>query len=72
MKMCTFFDELIKEGEEIGEARGLESGKIAGLIAAYEDMEVPENKIIEKLQQKLDLSLSKATEYLKLYGKQMV
>ena len=80
MKMCTFFNELIKEGEEIGEARGLElgiaegenRGKIAGLIAAYEDMELPENKIIEKLQQKLDLSLSKATEYLKLYGKQMV
>ena len=58
--MCTVFEETRAEGraEEIVET-GLEFG-------------LSENDILERLQNKLSISLQKAQEYLRMFGKQTV
>ena len=60
--MCTLFDEIAKENEAKGEAKGIiETGLEFG---------IPEHDILERLQKKLNLSLQTAQEYIKMYGKQ--
>jgi len=59
-KMCTFWEEIAKEGE----ARGIvETGLEFG---------ISESDILERLQNKLDVSLQVAQEYLAMFGKQTV
>lgn len=61
--MCTLFDEIAKEGEAKGEAKGIiESGL---------DFNLSENDILERLQKKLNIPLQKAQEYFNTFGKQM-
>lgn len=59
-RMCTFFEEIAKEGkaEEIVET-GLE-------------FHLSEQEILERLQRKLNISLSKAQEYFHRYSRQTV
>ena len=62
LDMCTLFDEIAKENETKGEAKGIvETGFDYGLS---------ENDILERLQKKLNLSLQMAQEYIKMFGKQ--
>ena len=62
--MCTLFDEIAKENETKGEAKGIvETGFDYGLS---------ENDILKRLQEKLNLSLQMAQEYIKMFGKQTV
>ena len=59
--MCTLFEEIAKEGEIKGEARGIiETGHHFG---------VSENDILDRLQKKLNVSLEIAQEYLKMFKK---
>lgn len=63
-RMCTVFDEIAKEGEVKGEAKGIiETGLEFGLS---------ESDILSRLQKKLDVSLQMAQEYLAMFGKQTV
>ena len=62
--MCTLFDEIARENEARGEAKGIvETGLDYGLS---------ENDILKRLQEKLNLSLQMAQEYIKMFGKQTV
>lgn len=62
--MCTLFDEIEKEGKIEGEAKGI--------IEAGFDFGISENDILQRLQNKLDVSLQKAQEYFEMFGKQTV
>lgn len=58
--MCTLFDEIAKDG------------KAEGIIEIGLDCGLSEEEILQKLQNKLNLSLQKAQEYFELFGKQTV
>ena len=82
--MCTLFEEIAKESEAIGEARGEARGKVhgeaigevrgraLGIIESGYDFELPESDILARLQKKLDITLQQAQEYLNLFKKQAV
>ena len=59
--MCTLFDEIAKENEARGEAKGI--------VEAGLDFGLSENDILERLQKKLNLSVETAREYIKIFGK---
>ena len=62
-RMCTVFDEIAKEGEARGEARGIvEIGLEFGLSEA---------DILDRIQKKLNVSLKVAQEYFAMFGKQI-
>lgn len=62
--MCTVFEETRKEGVVEGEAKGIiETGLEFGLS---------EDDILTRLQNKLNVSLQKAQEYLLMFGRQTV
>ncbi len=58
--MCTLFEEIAKENEA------------KGIVEAGCDFGVPENDILERLQNKLNVSLQMAQEYLKMFGKKTI
>lgn len=58
--MCTLFDEIAKENEA------------KGIVETGLDFGLSENAILERLQEKLNLSLQMAQEYIKMFGKQSV
>jgi len=62
--MYTIFEETKKEGKIEGEAKGI--------IEAGFDFGLSENDILERLQNKLKVSLKKAQEYLEMFGKHTV
>lgn len=62
--MCTLFDEIEKEGKITGEAKGI--------IETGFDFGLSENDILQRLQNKLNVSLQKAQEYFEMFGKQTV
>ncbi len=59
--MCTLFEEIAKEGETKGEAKGI--------IEAGFDFGLSENDILDRLQKKLNISFDTAQEYLKMFKK---
>lgn len=74
--MYTLFDEIEKESEAKGEAKGEAQGKVKGeakgIIETGFDFGLSENDILDRLQNKLNISLPKAQEYFDMFGKQMV
>ncbi len=54
----------IEKGIEQGISQGIEQGKIYGVISAYRSMDMPEDKIEEKLWELFSLPAEKAKEYL--------
>ena len=58
--MCTLFDEIAKENEA------------KGIVETGFDFGLSENDILKRLQEKLNLSLQMAQEYIKMFGKQTV
>ncbi len=58
--MCTLFDEIAKDG------------KAEGIIETGLDFGLSEEEIVQRLQNKLNLSLQKAQEYFEMFGKQTV
>ncbi|MCM1536519.1 MAG: transposase, partial [Clostridium sp.] len=69
-------DEMRKEWKEEGIAegmeKGMEKGKAEGIIETGFDFGLSESDILEKLQQKMQISVEKAQEYLNLYRVQTV
>ena len=78
--MCTLFEEIAKESRAEGEAKGKAEGRVEGklegeakgIVEAGFDFGLPENDILIRLQNKLNISLQLAKEYLKMFGKQTV
>lgn len=64
--MCTLFDEIARESEAIGEVRG----EVRGIIETGYDYKIPENDILKRLQNKLNISMKQAQEYLDMFKKQ--
>lgn len=62
--MCTLFEEIAKENEAKGEAKGIVE---TGFEFGYS-----ESDILKRLQEKLDIPAQKAKEYLSMFGKQTV
>lgn len=58
--MCTLFDEIEKEG------------KAEGIIETAIDLGLAKDDILQRLQNKLNVSLQKAQEYFEMFGKQTV
>ena len=73
VSMCTLFDEIAKEsearGEAPGEARGEVRGEARGIIETGYDYKIPENDILERLQNKLSIPVEQAKEFLTMYRK---
>ena len=70
VSMCTLFDEIAKESEAIGEVRGEVRGEARGIIETGYDYKIPENDILKRLQNKLNISVKQAEEYLNMFKKQ--
>lgn len=66
--MCTLFDEIEKEGKIEGKIEG----KAEGIIETGIDLGLTKDDILQRLQNKLDISLQKAQEYFEMFGKQTV
>ena len=78
--MWSVFEEVAKEGEVRGEARGIAKGeargiakgevrgKATGIIDTCHELGVSDEDILSRLQSKLDISLQSAQEYLQMFG----
>lgn len=73
--MWTVFEETKKEGREEGIKEGIKEGIVKGkaqaIVETSLEFGLSEQQTIEKLQQKLNVSILKAQEYFDLYGKVM-
>ena len=67
-KMCQALMEIMEpfmqQRDEENIEKGIEKGKIYGMVSAYRDLGVPENEILKKVQEKFRLPLEEAKEYL--------
>ena len=70
--MCTLFDEIARESEAKGEARGEVKGRAIEIVETGFEFGLSENDILERLQRKLNVSLQTAQEYIRMFGKQTV
>lgn len=66
--MCTLFEEIAKESEVKGEIKG----RAVEIIETGFEFGLSENDILDRLQNKLNVSLQVAQEYLKMFGKNTV
>ena len=72
--MCTLFEEIAREselkGKLEGKAEGKAGGEAKGIVETGFDFGLSENDILERLQNKLNVSFQKAKEYLEMFGRQ--
>ncbi len=62
--MCTLFKEISEKSEARGKAQGEAQGEAKGIIETSRELGVPENQILDRLQQKLCISRQQAEKYL--------
>ena len=64
------------KGKNIGREEGIEIGKeegrARGIVEIGYDIGMPEEDILLKLQNKLNITMEKAQEYLNMYGKKAI
>ena len=70
--MCKAFEDMKLEGIEIGMEKGIKQGEAKGIIESGFEFGLSEEDILSRLQNKLDISLQAAQEFLLRFGKQMV
>ena len=70
--MCTLFEKIAKESEAIGEANGKLKGRAVEIVETGYEFGLSEADILKRLQQKLEISLQMAQEFLNMFGKQTV
>lgn len=63
--------EGIEQGRAEGIEQGIEQGIAKGIIETALEFGLSESAILEKLQQKMNVSLEKAQEYFAMFGKQL-
>lgn len=66
--MCTVFEETRTEGKIEGKIEG----EAKGIVETGLEFGVSEEDILDRLQEKLHVSVQKAQEYLEMFGKQIV
>ncbi len=71
--MCTLFEEIKIEGREQGitegRTQGITEGRVQEIIETGYDFNMSESEILQRLQNKLNISMEKAKEYLDMYSK---
>ena len=60
----------MKRGMRKGMRRGMQLGEIRGLISVYRDLHLPEQKILQNLEEKFHLTPEEARQYLNQYKTQ--
>lgn len=78
--MCSLFEKIaeegklegIAEGRKEGKLEGKLEGKVEGIIETGLDFGLAPSAIIERLQEKMAISLQMAEEYFNSYGKQKI
>lgn len=50
--------------DQVNEKKGMEKG-ILGMVSALKDLNIPDETILQKLQEKFMLTIEEAMEYLK-------
>ena len=68
-KMCTLFEEIARENEIKGEMKGEIKGRAAEIVETGLEFGLSEQDILERLQNKLKISLQTAQEYFEMFGK---
>ena len=69
IEMCKAIDDLILESESRGRIEGEKKGEAKGMIEICLEMNFSKEDILRKLQDKLNISMQQASEYLEIYGK---
>ncbi len=69
--MCRVFEETRKEGIAQGLAEGEKIGEAKGIIETGYEFGLSKDDILERLQNKLNISVQKAQEYMSMFGKQI-
>lgn len=57
----------MKRGMRKGMRRGMQLGEIRGVISVYRDLHLPEQKILQNLEEKFHLTSEEARQYLNQY-----
>ncbi len=75
-KMCTLFEEIARTSEDKGRLEGRAEGRLEGraeeIISMGLESNFPENSILETLQNRLGITLQKATEYFRRFAGQRI
>lgn len=69
--MCTVFEKTRKNGIAEGEMIGEAKGEAKEIIETGFEFGISEEDILTRLQQKLNISMQKAQEYLTMFGKKI-
>ena len=67
INMCKAIDDMIKDGEAVGEERGLQKGIEIFILDNLEE-NIPRERIVQKLQRNFNLSVEAAGRYMLQYG----
>lgn len=70
--MCTVFEENWADGKAVGLAEGKTAGLAEGIVETAMECGLSNDRILDKLQKKLNISISEAQEFLDRYSRQMV
>ncbi len=78
--MCTLFEEIAREneikgiekGKAEGKAKGKAEGRAEGIIETGLEFGLSEQDILERLQDKMNISLQSAQDYMERFGRQTV
>lgn len=60
----------MERGMRRGMRRGMQLGEIRGVISVYRDLHLPEQKILQNLEEKFHLTPEEARQYLNQYKTQ--
>ena len=74
--MCKAFEDMREEGfiegEKVGRAEGEKIGRAEEIIETGREFKLTKEEILQRLQNKLGISLEKAQEYVRIYDEQMI
>lgn len=64
LNMCTALENLVQEGKQEGIQEGIQEGMLKGMVVVYREMNISDDAIIQKLQEKSDLSYEELKKFL--------
>lgn len=70
--MCKAFEDMKEEGRAEGRVEGKMEGRAEEIIESGYEFGLPEQKIMERLQHKLNISVEEAGKYFAMFKKQAV
>ena len=70
--MCKAFEDMKEEGRTEGKIEGKIEGRAEEIVEMGYEFGIPENKIMERLQNKLDISVEEAEKYLGMFKRRAV